>query len=494
VSTIPARLAAFAIVAMPFGLDAQGIRWTATSVANYVELRPVTADSIPDSLATGTGLVRESDLGLVTCPAGHDQCYFYRSLDRIHTIPFTQDVTGTAWGLGEGVSVYAHLRAATNLGGMTQLWTGAEDHFATLAAYVELNKEKWMARAGRQWLTSQLGVNNFDGASLAVRPARGATLEVYGGRALVQGLSQPYTSGELAQADNIPPDDGGLIFGVTGSWRASPTNAVNAEYQRVIRADRAGFYSDRFSVDAVYAIAATVLTMQTQVDLATTAINEFDLRASRPFSARVGGSVEYRHSTPFFPLWTIWGVFAPVGFNEARGDGRWQSSDGKWWTTLGGGYRQYQDTHTGVGFLPLRDNGWTILATGGWRAGASFDVNGSYRRVIGPGAATSDGSAGVRWTRANDRWFGITASATQNIFEFRLANGYLLGAMLDAGMPLGPALRLVGQVGAYRQIASNTPSTTVNWTQRRALLRLEWSGGGDPGTRSTAGSYGGGAP
>ncbi|HEY6827303.1 MAG TPA: hypothetical protein VI259_10610 [Gemmatimonadaceae bacterium] len=471
-------LIALTAVALSSRLGAQGVRWTATSVANYVELRPVAADSIPDSLTTGTGLVRSSGLGLVSCPAGHDQCYFYQSLDRIHTIPFTQDVTGTAWGLGQGVSVYAHFRAASNLGGLTQLWTGEEDHFATLAAYVELNRDQWTARAGRQWLTSQLGVNNYDGASFAIRPARGVTLEAYGGRALVQGLSQPYTSGELASADNIPPDDGGLIFGVTGSWRASAADAINAEYQRVIRADRAGFYSDRASVDAVYTLDGTILTLQSQIDLATTAINEFVVRASRPFSARVGGSIEYRHSTPFFPLWTIWGVFSPVGFNEARGDGRWQSADGKWWTTLGGGYRQYQDTHTGVGFLPLRDNGWTLLATGGWRPGGSFDVNGSYRRDIGPGASKSDGSAGVRWTRSDDRWLGITASATQNIFEYRLANGYLLGAMLDAGIPLTPSLRIVGQVGAYQQIASNTPSTTVNWTQRRALLRLEWSGGG----------------
>ena len=484
-------LAASAAVVLSSSVGAQGVRWSATSVANYVDLRPVAADSIPDSLTIGTGLVRDSGIGLVSCPAGHDQCYFYRSLDRIHTIPFTQDITGTGWGFGEGVSVYAHLRAATNLGGVSQLWTGEEEHFNALAAYVELNREKWMVRAGRQWLTSQLGVNNYDGGSVAIRPARGVTLEAYGGRALVQGLSQPYTSGELASADNIPPDDGGLIFGVNAGWRASATAALNAEYQRVIRADRAGFYSDRVSIDGIYALAGTVLTLQSQADLATTAINEFVLRASRPFSPRIGGSVEYRHSTPFFPLWTIWGVFAPVGFNEARADGRWQSTDGKWWTTLGGGYRQYQDTHTGVGFLPLRDNGWTLLATGGWRAGKSVDLNASYRRDIGPGASKSDGSAGVRWTRSDDAWLGLTASATQNIFEYRLANGYLLGAMADAGIPLTSTLRLVAQAGAYRQTASNTPSTTVNWTQRRALLRLEWWGGGDPGMRAASGPYGG---
>jgi hypothetical protein len=482
-----------AVASLSSAVGAQGVRWTATSVANYAELRPVAADSIPDSLTTGTGLVRDSGLGLVSCPAGHDQCYFYRSLDRTHTVPFTQDVTATAWGLGQGVSVYAHLRANANLGGVPELWAGEDDQFAALAAYVEANREKWSVRAGRQWLTSQLGVNNFDGGSIAIRPARGATLEVYGGRALVQGLSRPYTSGQLAAADNIPPDDGGLILGAAASWRTSPVDAFNVEYQRVIRADRAGFYSDRVSADGVYALSNTMLTVQTQIDLATTAVNELEFRASRPFSARVGGSVEYRHSTPFFPLWTIWGVFAPVGFNEVRGDGRWQSVDGQWWTTLGGGYRQYQDTHTGVGFLPLRDNGWTLLASGGWQPTNSFDVNGSYRRDIGPGASKSDGSVGVRWSRADDRWLGITASATQTIFEYRLANGYLLGAMLDAGMPLTATLRIVGQIGAYQQIASNTPSTTVNWTQRRALLRLEWSGGADPGTRSTATSYGSGS-
>jgi len=64
--------------------------------------------------------------------------------------------------------------------------------------------------------------------------------------------------------------------------------------------------------------------------------------------------------------------------------------------------------------------------------------------------------------------------------------------MLDAGIPLTSTLHLVAQAGAYRQTASSTPSTTVNWTQRRALLRLEWWGGGDPGMRSTPTSYGGG--
>jgi hypothetical protein len=462
---------------------------TATSIASYVELRPVASDSIPDSLTVGTSLVRQSPIGLVSCPSGHAQCYFYRSLDVTHTIPFTQDVEGTAWGFGQGVSVYAHLRARANLGGVTELWTRENDAFTSLAAYVELDRAHWTARAGRQWLTSELGVNNFDGASLAVRPVRGLVVEGYGGRALVQGLSEPYTSSELAQADAIPPDVGGAIFGVTTSWRGSPGAAVNMEYQRVIRDDRAGFYSDRLSIDAVATLSGTLITEQSQIDLASSAINEFRVRASHAMPWNLTGSLEGVHSNPFFPLWTIWGVFAPVGFNEARVDTRWQSKPGDLALTLAGGYRQYQDTHTGVGFLPLRNNGWTLIGSALWRTRPGLEFDGYYRRDIGFGASKSDGSLGARWSRNGGAFVGVTGSATQTIYEFRLANGYLVGGTIDGGVPLGSSLRLTGQVGVYRQIASNTPSTTVNWSQHRALLRLEWSGGNATGAGTT--SYGG---
>jgi len=44
-------------------------------------------------------------------------------------------------------------------------------------------------------------------------------------------------------------------------------------------------------------------------------------------------------------------------------------------------------------------------------------------------------------------------------------------------------MRVSGQVGLYRHIAEDTPSTTVNWSQRRALLRLVWTTGRDPGMK-----------
>jgi len=461
--------------------EAQGFRIAGSSLGNYVELRPVAPDSIADSLTTGSGLVRQSAVGIVSCPEGQTRCYFYRSLDRTHTVPLTQDVEVTGWGFGEGVSIYAHIRAAANAGGTDELWTRENDRFNALAAYVEVERDRWTARAGRQWFTSQLGVNNFDGVSLALRSTRRLTVEGYAGSSLIQGLSEPPTSSELAAADVLPPDVRGILLGGTVRWRPAPTFAVGAEYQRVIRSDRAGFYSDRLAIDGVFIARGISFIADAQVDFATHALNELRIRASRPLWYRIETGVEAVHSTPFFPLWTIWGVFSPVGFNEARADARWRSEDGNLSIALGGGYRRYQNTHTGVGFLPLRDDGWTAITSGTWRFRPAWETWGTYRRDIGFGASNSEGDVGIRWSGVNRVSLGATGSVIQGIYEFRVASGYVAGGSVDAAFPLTSEIRLAAQAGVYRQIAANTPSTTMNWSQRRAFIRLDWSVGSDPG-------------
>jgi hypothetical protein len=441
---------------------AQGFRINGISLANFVELRPVAEDSMPDSLATGSGLIRESAIGLVSCPQGQTQCYFYRSLARTHTVPLTQDVEVTGWGFGEGVSVYAHVRGHAHGGGVEELWTREGDEFNALAAYVEVDRDRWTARAGRQWLTSQLGVNNFDGLSLELHSTRRLVVQGYVGSSLIQGLSEPPTSSALAAADVLPPDVRGIVVGATARWRPAPAFALSAEYQREIRSDRAGFFSERMAIDGVLLWRGTSLVADAQVDFASRAVNELRVGATRPLLNVLVGGVQAVHSTPFFPLWTIWGVFSPVGYNEVSANAGWHSV-------------------RGVGFVPLRDDGWTTIASGSWQMSPAWELTGSYRRDIGFGASKSDGNGGIRWQREGGAWLGVTASALQNIYEFRVANGYLAGASLAGALPLTPAVGLAAQIGLYRQLASNTALSTVNWSQRRAFVRLDWTVGRDPG-------------
>lgn len=471
-----------AVLAGALAANAQGVRITGFSSVEYYELLPVAQDSIPVSQTIGSATVRDSPVGLVSCPAVQGECYYFKSLSREHTLPLMQDIEATGWGLGTGLSAYVHVRLRGSLGGVDDLYPRENDHFDALAAYLELDRGAVVARAGRQWLTSQLGLNNFDGASVDYRAGDRFSFLGYGGWSLIEGLSEPPTSAALADADLLPPDSRGILVGAVARFRSASGAAFSAEYQREIRADRAGLYAERVSLDGSARLFATSLDAEMQADLATGALNELSLRATHSLPFSVSGTLEGRHYTPFFPLWTIWGVFSPVGYNEARGEARWSSSEHTFSLSADGSYRRYEDTHTGLAFLPLRDDGWHVGTNASWRPRATWLLSGSYGRDIGFGASQSDGSAGVHWTPSDRGFVGVTGTAFQSIYEFSVGSGTVTGVILDAGLRLTSDLRLAGDAAIYQHVGRDTPSV-VNWSQRRASLRVEWSLGSDPGMR-----------
>ncbi|HMI58803.1 MAG TPA: hypothetical protein VK511_12190 [Gemmatimonadaceae bacterium] len=476
-------LAVLAVLITSHAALAQGVRITGFSSLEYYELMPVAEDSVPVSQTIGSGTTRDSPVGPVSCPAVSGSCYYFKSLSRAHTLPLVQDIEASGWGLGTGISAYVHIRARGSLGGVDDLYPRENDHFDALAAYLELNRGSVVARAGRQWLTSQLGVNNFDGASVDLRLGEEFSVLGYGGWSLIEGLSEPPTSSALAAADFLPPDSRGLLVGTKVGFRSSSGVALSAEYQREIRTDRAGLYSERVAFDASARLGATRLDGDVQADLATGALNELSLRASHKLPWALTGTVEARHYTPFFPLWTIWGVFSPVGYNEARGEARWSSSEQTVSLSADASYRRYEDTHTGLAFLPLRDDGWHVGTDASWRPRAAWLVSGSYGRDIGFGASQSNGSAGVRWTPSEHGYVGVTGTAFQSIYEFSVGSGTVTGVIADAGYRLTSDLRLAGDLAVYQHIGKDMPRV-LNWSQRRASLRLEWALGTDPGMRA----------
>src|SRR5665213_2043422 len=208
-----------------FTAQAQGIRITGFSSVEYYELQPVAEDSIPVAQTVGSSTVRDSPVGSVSCPSTQGECYYFKSLDRAHTVPVIQDIEATGWGFGTGLSAYVHVRARGSLGGIDDLYPRENDHFDALAAYLELDRDAFVARAGRQWLTSQLGLNNFDGASIDYRLGQRFSVLGYGGWSLIEGLSEPPTSAALAAADLLPPDSRGLLAGVVARFRTSSGDA-----------------------------------------------------------------------------------------------------------------------------------------------------------------------------------------------------------------------------------------------------------------------------
>lgn len=472
-------------VALPAVVAAQGVRLSGVTTVQLVELRQLVRDSLPESSVSGTGEWRNTTDGVpAICPVTGSFCYFESSGRRLNAAPVLQDLTLAGWGWKEGLSVHADFRARTQLGGSDRLRYPREaDHFNVLDAYAELDRAAWRGRLGRQWVTGGLGAYAFDGADALWRRGR-YTVEGWGGRALIGGLNEPYTSAQLSAVDNLPPQEGGYIFGARARYRPDALTAAALTYQRVLVADRSGLYSERAALDASTRKFGAAFELGLTYDFAFQDWNEARLRMSTGAARTIGYSVEARHSRPYFELWTIWGAFAPVAFDEARTTMDWRPRGSSFTLSMRGAYRDYGETNTANAFLALRTNGWRAGGDVWWRGGAAYSAYGSYDVDIGSGAASTDVRGGVKWAASSDLSAGVDAMVTQNIYEFRVGTGRIYGVALNGAVRLKPDILLVGDAGLYQHTLTNG-APGPDWTQRRASLRFEWTLGRDPGMPAT---------
>jgi hypothetical protein len=461
---------------IPAMLGAQGFRITGVTTTQLVELRPLLIDSLPAASVPGTGQFRTAAFGV---PAVCDSlyCNYERSGNRVSAIPVLQDLTLTAWGLGEGLSLHSDLRLRTELDNSGLVYPRSDDHVELLDAYLQLDRDWGRARLGRQWVQGALGAYNFDGAEALVA-RRAFSVEAWAGRALVEGLGEPYTSSQLAAVDDIPPEQDGYIFGALFRVRPDALSAATVTYQRVILADHSGMYSERASLDASTRRFGLSADLQGTYDFATGDWNEARLHVGTAGLGPIGYSVEVRHSQPFFELWTIWGAFSPVGFNEARTVVDWRPKSRPFTASLHFAYRKYDDTDAGIS---LQTSGWRAGGDVNWRASTAWTAYGSYDVDIGNGASSSDGRAGVRWMASPGVTLGFEGSVTQMIYEYRIGTGSVYGASANAAWKLNSDTRVVGDAGFYQQDLTNG-AAGPDWSQRRVSLRIEWTVGSDPGS------------
>ncbi|HVX38206.1 MAG TPA: hypothetical protein VHB25_01440 [Gemmatimonadaceae bacterium] len=479
--SIAATLLATAAAMLPLRLQAQGVVISGASSAQYVELRPLVLDSVLyDSTTAGWSYYRLTPTGIPsTCQGTNAYCTFFRSSNQQSLTAMMQDLDVTAWGLGQGISAHAELRARTATGTASDLWPQATQHFDALAAYVDIDRAFGRARLGRQWIRSTLGVFNFDGGMVSLHPLSWLSGEVYGGGALVEGLNRPLSADELTPVEDVPPADHAYLVGTQLEFRPSSTGAITAQYQRELRRDRNGLYSERFAATGEFRVGITTLSGVLSRDLATSVNNEMSATLRVPILRTLDGTFTLRHYAPYFDLWTIWGAFSPVGYDEFTSHMRWASPEGR--VTLGGdaGWRNYDDTQTGVASLPLRTNGWRLGGTGSVRVTNALSLAGDYNRDIGPGASSSSGDLSLQWITSDALHFALNSTAFQNVGEYAIGDGTVYGMGGETGIRLTPEVQLVGDVFFYRHLSHDKPNT-VNWNQRRASLRLEWTLGSQP--------------
>lgn len=470
-------------VACPALLGAQGVRISGVTTVQFVELRQLVVDSVPATEVPGAEQWRTTTGGVPTlCLVDAPFCTFERSGSRISAAPLLQDLTIASWGWREGLSFHANVRARSQLGGTDGLlYPRADDHLQVLDAFAELDRSTWRGRLGRQWISSGLGTYSFDGANALWRHDA-FTVEGWGGRALVAGLNEPYTSAQLAAVDNLPPPENGYLFGGRARYRPNPLSAVAFTYQRVLLSDRSGLYAERASLDASSREFGVTADLGLNYDVATGDWNEARLRIGTPPGRTLAYSAEVRHSRPYFELWTIWGAFSPVGYDEVRSIVDWTRRGSPLSATLRGAYRTYADAESAV--PGLRTNGWRAGGDVRWQNDGALSAFGSYDVDIGSGAASTDVRAGTRWDRSDKLSFGADLAATQNIYEFRVGTGRIYGVALDGAMRVAPDVRIVLDAALYQHMLTNG-AAGPDWTQRRATARFEWTVGRDPGMRAS---------
>jgi hypothetical protein len=486
-----------ALLAVAGSVQGQAVRGTATTNMRYIELRPITQDTVapdlvevaPDGSTTYNGIP-------VTC-VPNVGCVYYRSLDVQHAVLATQDVALTSWGWGvQGLSFTALLRGRAELGG-DLAWPRANDPFDAILAYGELNRGDFRGRLGRQRTSSTLGMTGYDGANIVYDGLDVVSIEAYGGRSLMRGLAEP-RSEALRPVQEFAVDTlTTYLLGASVRYEPVRGTRVGLRYQREIWESRAGLVSERASLDfSTSQLRPLMFDGAVDYDFAFGRIGKAHATVRAPAWWDITLEATARRHLPYFELNTIWGFFSPVGYHEAEGRATWRPDPSlSVWASAG--WRRYEEANATVIFRPLEQQGTRYHIGANWRATPDIGADASYRMERGFGAFVSSGDASVFWQANRRIELALDATAFQQIEQFRVGEGVVLGGGASANIQLADRIALAGGATVYRQTFENRPGM-ADWNQFRAWTTLRAGFGRDPGAvRSGPGGGaqpGGGTP
>jgi hypothetical protein len=470
---------------VPSAAQTVGVNGKARTYVSYLQVRDLVQDSVLASAVAGGGTSRTLDDGTrVSCTDAW--CRFYRSGDDVGLTPFLQDFELNAWSGIQGLRGYTHFRFRQPYGD-GDFWPRMESQMEALAAYLEYRRGDYTVRAGRMWEATALGFYNYDGGSFKYRFPSQLEVNAYGGLSLVRGLNQLYNTDLIGSVEALEPREDAYLFGFHTRWRPIPALATSLTYQRETTTNEGDLYSERIAGSARVLIQQASVDMEVKYDLATETTNLARLNVSTPLGAGLRASGEVRRYAPFFELWTIWGAFSPVGYDEVKARVDWRSPRGRLSARGYWSYRSYGDTETTElgGNLPVTSDAYRMGIGGRYLLNGNFTIDGEYRHDVGFAASRSGGDLTLQRSFGRGKYLALRGTGFDSFSEFRVGSGRVLGGGLEGAMPLGSA-RIQASAMFYKHEQSDQPRI-LDLNQARMNLILEIPIGGDPGMKRGGG-------
>ena len=458
-----------------------GVNGKARTYVSYLQVRDLVQDSVLAALVPGDGTQRTLDDGTrVTCTDAW--CRFFRSGSDVGIVPFLQDFELNAWSGIQGLRGYTHFRLRFQPPfGEADLWPRMNSDVEALAAYLEYRRSNYMMKAGRMWESTALGFYNYDGGSFQLRLPTQLELNLYGGLSLVRGLNQLYNTDLIGSVEALEPREDAYLFGLHSRWRPFPALATSLTYQRETTTHEGHLYSERIAGSARMLVQKATVDAELKYDLASETTNLARLAVATPLGAGLRASGEIRKYVPFFELWTIWGAFSPVGYEEVRTRVDWMSPTGRFSARGHWSYRVYGDTQTPdlSPTLQVSDDSYRMGIGGRYSIRDDLVLDGEYRHDVGFGASRSGGDISLQQTFGPGKYLGFRGTGFDSFSEFGVGSGRVLGGGLQGAMPLGSA-RLQASAMLYKHQQTDRPRI-LDLNQARLNFILEVPIGGDPG-------------
>ncbi len=463
------------------GIGGIGFNGKARTYVSYLQVRNLVQDSILAYGVQGEGTQRTLDDGTrVTCD--EDWCRYFRSGSDVGMVPFLQDFQLNGWSGIQGLRGYAHVRLRQPWGD-GRYWPRMENEVEALAAYLEYRRSFYTVKMGRIWESTGLGFYNYDGGSLRLDLPRRVEVNVYGGLALVRGLNELHHSELIGDVEPLEPREDAYLFGFHGRWRPTSRISTSLTYQRESMTHAGDLYSERIAGTARVRLDVATVNAEVKYDLATETTNLAKLAISAPLPYGLKATGEVRRYAPFFQLWTIWGAFSPVGYDEVRTRVDWMSSTGRFSARGHWSYRMYGDTETSelVPSMEVSDDHYRMGIGGRYLISEDLTVDGEYRHDVGFGASRSGGDVFLQKSFGAGKYVALKGTGFETFSEFGVGSGRILGGGVNGAMPIGGARVQAGAM-FYKHTQEDQPQA-LDLNQARLNLILEIPIGGDPGMR-----------